>query len=419
MITSNAVGLDEATKPDLIVTDMTVGAQSRSARLLDSWLLPVAAYLTLLAVMVVVSWQVTTHFTSVLKFHISFRGDWLLGGLSHYDGGWYWLISNDGYRGHTPGMQSPVAFFPGYPLAMRYLGSVIGDNALAGIVITALSGLGIAVLFWRWCRDRMGATAAATSLLALLLYPYGFFLYGVIYADALFIFATLLAFWAVERDRPLIAGLAGAVATLTRPVGIAVVLGLAVRTLERRGALKRPGWLGIPTRIQLSAIKLKDGLVLLSISGLVAYCFFLWHKWGDPFLFSSVEKYWDQGAGPDTWFKLAFFDQVHHHADSWWTWGVVIQGLLGLTMLAFVLPVARRFGWGYGVYLLVVVAIPLIGTKDFQGLGRYGMAAFPIFAIIGRYLAERPPALRHVVLACSGLMLVVACAGFARGEYIT
>ena len=33
--------------------------------------------------------------------------------------------------------------------------------------------------------------------------------------------------------------------------------------------------------------------------------------------------------------------------------------------------VRRFFGWGYCAYAVVVLAIPLIGTKDFKGTGRY------------------------------------------------
>lgn len=417
----------------------------------DSWLFPAGWYLGILAVMVFVSWQTITH-TTVLIDSVEFRGDQFLGGLIHYDGGWYWLVSERGYRDHQPGIQSPVAFFPGYPLAMRYLGAVIGDHALAGILITTTCGLGTAVLFWSWCRERMTAIAANTALLTYLLYPYGYYLYGVIYADALFVFFTLLAFWAVERDRPLLAGLAGAVATLSRPVGIAVVVGLAVRTLERRGVLPEvclpklrprnaaagdttssiatsgiaaagdttpPGTQRRSPGGARSTLRPTDGFVLLSVSGLAAYCYFLWNRFGDPFLFSDAEAYWGQGTGPSTWFKVALYEQLRDHWDSAFTWGLVVQGFVALAALATVPLVARRFGWGYAAYLLVVLAVPVVGTKDFQGLGRYGIAAFPVFALLGEVLADRPARERGFALACSGLALVIAGFGFAHGYYIS
>ena len=46
----------------------------------------------------------------------------------------------------------------------------------------------------------------------------------------------------------------------------------------------------------------------------------------------------------------------------------------------------RRFGWGYAAYAAVVIAIPIIGTKDFMGTGRYVLAAFPVIAAAGDFL---------------------------------
>lgn len=394
-------------------------ARTGRSTLGGSWLLPVSLYLAVLAAVVLATWVSISLAPPRLDYIVRFRGDGLLGGLSRYDGGWYELISRRGYRDHAPGVQSPVAFFPGYPLAMRALGPVVGDNALAGILVTAGSGLGVAVLFWRWCRERMDRAAATTSLLALLLYPYGYYLYGVLYADALFVFATLLAFWAVERDRPVLAGLAGAVATFTRPVGIAVAVGLVVRTLERRGSLGRPGWLGVPTRLRRGILRPGDGWVLISVGGLGAYMLYLWSRFGDPRLFSAVQEHWGQPSTPRTWLKVAFSEQLRYYPDSWFTWGLLVQAFLALAALAMVPLVGRRFGWGYAAYLGAVLLVPLVGTKDFQGLGRYCMAAFPAFAVLGQILTHRPLIARYVVLPSAAVLLVAASAAFAHGYYIS
>ena len=86
--------------------------------------------------------------------------------------------------------------------------------------------------------------------------------------------------------------------------------------------------------------------------------------------------------------------------------------------LFFVPAVARRFGWGYAGYVLVVMGIPLLGTKDFMSCGRYLLAAFPVFAVVGLGLAEpghadpgrrvAPAALaRGVGLDAGGVLLLV------------
>jgi hypothetical protein len=86
-------------------------------------------------------------------------------------------------------------------------------------------------------------------------------------------------------------------------------------------------------------------------------------------------------------------------------------------MLALLPRIARRFGWAYAVLTLGVVLLPLIGTKDFVGTGRYLLAAFPCAAVAGEWLDARPRT-RVVVLAASGLTLAFLASAFARGHYL-
>jgi hypothetical protein len=86
-------------------------------------------------------------------------------------------------------------------------------------------------------------------------------------------------------------------------------------------------------------------------------------------------------------------------------------------VLALVPRVGRKFGWGYAVYVVAVLAIPLVGSKDFQGIGRYCLAAFPAFAVMGDRLSAHHR-LATGVLAASALALGVLCSGFARGAYV-
>jgi hypothetical protein len=384
-----------------------------------TWRAPLVGYGATLVAVLAVSALTIAHFERSVVNLFPFTGAGLLGALAHYDGGWYWLISHTGYDQHQPGIQSPVAFFPAYPYAMRGLGWLVGDNALAGILLTTGSGLGASLAFWGWCRSRLGAAAAGLSLLLLLFYPYGYYLYGVIYGDALFLFVTLLAFRAVERDQPLVAGLLGVAATLSRPVGIAVVLGLAVRTLERRGALRRPGRWGVPTRVDRSRVRPRDGLVLVSLSGLVGYMLYLWSRFGDPLLFQTVQHEWGHGRSPVTWLKLSFFWQVLNEGVTVYSATLVAQAVIAVGALAAVPLVAHRFGWGYGVYVLAVMAIPTLGTKDFLGVGRYALAAFPLFALAGEWASRLQPAAQRALLASSFGLLLTLMHFFSRGYYLS
>jgi hypothetical protein len=80
--------------------------------------------------------------------------------------------------------------------------------------------------------------------------------------------------------------------------------------------------------------------------------------------------------------------------------------------------VGRRYGWGYGVYVLGLASLPAVSVSTFMGVGRYLLPAFPCWALAGEWLADRPR-WRIVWLATSAVLLVVMTAGFARSWYLT
>jgi hypothetical protein len=383
-----------------------------------AWALPLAVYAAVFAVLVVVSWQVITHITVTPDGvpPVEFRGEWFWDGWVRYDAGWYTMIVDNGYS-YTPGTQSPVAFFPGYPLVVRAVSRVIDNTPLAGIAVTVACGAGAVVLFHRWCRDRLDPRVSATALLCLALYPYAYYLYGAMYGDALFLLCAVGAFLAFERDHLVLAGLAGAVATGTRLVGVAVVVGLVVGVCERRGVFARAEGRRVPG-LHLDRLRLRDGWVLLSLGGLAAWSGWLWARYGDPLLFSTVQESWGQQAGPATWVKRDFFLSIIQRPGRFYSMGLVIQATFGLAVAASILPVARRFGWRYGAYVGALVLVPVIGSQDFQGLGRYLLGAFPSFALAGVLLAGRP-GVRRAVLPLSAAVLVVFAGMFANGRYIS
>jgi hypothetical protein len=264
-----------------------------------------------------------------------------------------------------------------------------------------------------------------------MLYPFGFFLYGPMYGDSLFLLIGLAAFLLLERRRYWLAGAVGALATAGRPNGIAVAVGLVIGMLETL-ALHRPvtaardvsdEWPARARFVELiravPSIRWREAGVFVSGLGLIGWCVYLWYAFADPLLFLEVQSTWDQGAGPATWFKVKYFDIF---LAGGYRWGLLLTAqavavLIGLLLLG---RVKRYFGWGYAAYALVVLAIPLIGTGDFLGTGRYVMVAFPVMAAGGHLLATlRWPWVRWAFLALCAVGIVVSTALYAVGELIT
>jgi Gpi18-like mannosyltransferase len=367
-------------------------------------------FLGLAALLFLIMGAVAPHLPEASGPHLAppFTGPSWLAGWAQWDSGWYHQIATKGYA-YVVGQQSSVAFFPAYPLVVRAARVILDDAYVAGIVVTLLSGVAVAALLAVWLRSRLSPGAAWAALFAFLLYPYAFYLYGVVYADALFIASLLGAFLLLEADHPVLAGLAGAVATAARPLGIVLVVGLVVRALEKRGALSRASW---------RKARPADAGVLLAVLGLAAWCLYLWSRFDDPFAFATAQAAWHQGAGAETWLKFQFFRDVAD-LSSPRAWVLFMAHPVLTVAAACLVPrVFRRFGAGYGVYTALLIGLSALSTKNFFGMARYLLAAFPIFAVLGELLADRP-AVRRVLLPASGVGLVVLTAVFGTGYYLS
>lgn len=324
-----------------------------------------------------------------------------------FDSGWYKTIAEQGYT-YTPGTQSAVAFFPLYPLTVRGFMQTGLSVYGAGILVTLVCGALALVLFTLWARTRADEASALQAGLLIALYPFTFYLYGAMYSDALFVLLVVSAFLLLEKGHLLPAVLVAAISTAARPVAPAVVVGLLVRRLEwkrERGERWSP-W---------------DFLPVFSALGFVSYILFLKKTFGAPFAFVETQGSpgWDQKPGPHTWFKVVWFETVFDPGmEAAVKVRLIIHALLTLTGLALVIPTFKRLGWGYAAFTLAVVGMPALSTKDFMGMARYLVSAFPLFLTAALLLKERPRLLRGI-MTVSAVGLVLLSWFFGREIYVS
>ena len=334
----------------------------------------------------------------------------LVRALNHWDSAWYATIAQRGYYYRGPFEQSPVAFFPGYALALRPLMAIGINLYVAGELVTLLCGLGALFLLLRWeakVRTRQKLPPGTTGTVALTLYPFAFYLYGVMYSDALYLLLAVAAFVNLEDDRPAVAAVFGALATACRPIAPALMVGLLVRSLELR---LRAG----------QKIRLVDLLPALAGLGFAGYMFYLWLAFGDPLAFAHVQAAagWDQPPGLATWAKFEWFRVMFPRVAPIVAVRLAGHALATLVCLALVIPTWKKLGPGYGLYCLIAIGLPALSSKDFMGLGRYAIAAFPIFLGLGLLLEQRPR-VRAVWLTASAAILVVLAFNFGGGSYVS
>jgi hypothetical protein len=344
------------------------------------------------------------------------------GGWNHFDGPEYLHIAAQGYQ------QRQLVWFPLYPMLIRAVHAVTGDPVRSGVAVSLVAGAALAVLLWRWLgapERGLSPGARAVAFAAVLLYPYAWFLYGVIYADALYLALVVGAFVALERDRTALAVAVAVAATATRPSGWALPLGMAVLHLERRGALAVPdraeGWaaaLRLPLRLDRARLRARDLAPLAGLAGLAGYMAWQWASWGSPLRFvTEQENYHEPGTA--ALLKHQYFAAFSGHNDARYLATTTFQFLIVVLVLFSVPFVGRRFGWGYGVFVLATATFPAVSVSTFMGCGRYLLEAFPTLVLVGEALHRRRPAVRVAWFAACVALLAVMSFGYARSWYLT
>ncbi len=191
------------------------------------------------AIVIYVALRLVTLATVVVADLFSHNG--LVNNLSIWDGAWFLKAIYHGYPSHLPMagghvLANPVALFPLFPLLIRALSAVTGVSAaVVGLVLSALAGMAAVVAVGRLTLEYTDRPRAERAALLFALAP-GSFVFSLIYNEGLVITFACLGLIALMRRRWLGAGLIGAVATFTSPVGLVFALccaGSAIVAIRR------------------------------------------------------------------------------------------------------------------------------------------------------------------------------------------
>ena len=85
---------------------------------------------------------------------------------ARWDTGWYMGVATDGYQWMPArsGIQQNIAFFPAYPLLMRYGSLFFGREMMwTGVLISWVSFFGALVYLYRFARERFDADASRAA----------------------------------------------------------------------------------------------------------------------------------------------------------------------------------------------------------------------------------------------------------------
>ncbi len=156
----------------------------------------------------------------------------LAGQLARWDGTWFLRAAEQGWPRHLPMAHGHVtanttAFFPVFPIAIRWLSSATTLSPLAvGVTVSAVTGLTAVVAVGLLVRRFTGSVPATRATLLFAVFP-GTFAFSLVYSEGIVVTCIALGLLALLERRWWRAGLLGLLATATAPIALAFVLSCA------------------------------------------------------------------------------------------------------------------------------------------------------------------------------------------------
>lgn len=131
------------------------------------------------------------------------------------------------------GGHANYAFFPLYPMCMRFLGSVIKDNYLSGLIISNVCLLVSCVFLYKLVELDENKDTALRSVKYLFLFPTAYILSGV-FTESLFLALALACFYYARKGNWFLVGILGFALSLTRSVGVFIILPVLYEYLKSK-----------------------------------------------------------------------------------------------------------------------------------------------------------------------------------------
>ncbi len=311
-------------------------------------------------------------------------------GLLAWDAGFYESIARFGY---APFGHQALRFFPLFPLAARALAVVPKVSDGVAVVVLANLGalIGTALLVALVRRESNDDALARRSAWLLSLAPSAFTLV-LGYAEGFLLVCTTACFLCLRQGvgrKPSWwwAAAFGYLGALTRPLGVLLMLPVAVEGLRRWGRAAGPERMGM-----LAAL-------VAPVAGICTFLGWSAASFGDFLLPVRVQTSAGHHGGLSDPLRTLFDDArgaFHHHV------GTALHIPFVLLVVVVLVFVWLRLPASYGAFATGIVVVALSGT-NLDSFERYALSAFPLVIVGAMGLASRR--VERVVLALSALGL--------------
>jgi hypothetical protein len=318
--------------------------------------------------------------------------------LARWDGTWFLRAAEQGWprqlpmaHGHVTA--NPIAFFPAFPLAIRWVSSATSLSPLGvGVAISGVTGLTAVVAVGLLVRRFAGSEPATRATLLFALCP-GTFAFSFIYAEGTVVTCVALGLLALLGRRWWLAGVLGLVATATSPIALAFVLSCAWCA----------GWAAWRDR----SVRPLAAPALAPL-GFLAYMGWLWRHTGTLNAWRLTEKGGWHGAPSLAYPFHVLATFVRDPVGPTLTGQILVAGTV-VAVIGAALAIRQRqpapvLIYGLAAAVLAAIASP-VGLRP-----RFVMLAFPLVVAYGTRLRGR--AYTAALVASAALLVAMSALEF-------
>lgn len=332
----------------------------------------------------------------------NYRPDWIyskhlwldIWGL--WDSEWYLRIAANWYPQVLNAGESNYGFFPLYPLLIRILEKVIGNNYISGIIISNLCLIVACIFLYKLVKLYLDNDTALRSVKYLFLFPSAFILSGV-FSESLFLALLIACFYYAKKGKWLLAGITGFFLSLTKPIGAFVILPILYEYFRSKD-------------FKLNNIKRDIFSLALMPLGLFVFAGYCYYLVGNPLAYVYAKKTgW--GVYLSHPFRVLYLSLCSHSIE------LVFNAIFAIVAIVILSLFCKKIGFsyiGFSYWLLGILLIFIPLMYGVQVMTRYALVIFPFYILFARLSKNHyiDQALTLFLALCQGFLMVFWSAGF-------
>lgn len=321
--------------------------------------------------------------------------------FANFDGLHYLSIA-DGYR------QYEQAFFPLYPLLIRFFSPIFAGNYLTtGLILSHVSFFIGIYYIYRLVMLFRRELSPSWFLAFLLLFPTSFFT-GAVYTEGLFFMLVTVSLYFLKKKNYMHAAIFSAFASSARLIGVGLFIPFLFALPFRKHRIR------------------SFVLLLFPFIGLFSYMMYLWQSTGDPLFFFNTQPIFGASRStrfillPQVYFRYikifitARFDFAYFMAiieSVFFTFAFIICFL----ELLLTLKKKNYFLASLACFSLFNLLVPSL-TGTFSSIPRYSLMSLSIFFYLARLHNGASKTITAIIF---GAMQITLLSFFIQGYFVS